>query len=272
MPSLYRLTAVAVQLIALAAAASTYGSKDEPDYDWVKDSLPSCFEDCLGKTSDGCHSQECICSASQSDDYLQSAVECVRDECEKEGLEINVALLVPAQLYCSAVGSSIPDDSVKNAYECAMGGNVPSATHKSATSTAKQHSESELKSTVTSTFSMTTTDGKGHTLQIVQPVAVGPSTVSTGDAVTSTLGSSSSSSASKSASSSSPSTTAAPNQPAQVSSAAPTQAPVSTSSPTQRVEDGGGSPFVNMQASAVHWSFSGPVAALGVVAGLFMRL
>ncbi|KAF2638097.1 hypothetical protein P280DRAFT_509333 [Massarina eburnea CBS 473.64] len=39
-----------------------------------------------------------------------------------------------------------------------------------------------------------------------------------------------------------------------------------------RVSNSNGSPFENMQASGSQWSFSGPVLALGVMAGVFMRL
>ncbi|PVI05917.1 hypothetical protein DM02DRAFT_650214 [Periconia macrospinosa] len=270
MPSVSSLAVIATQLLALAAATSTF-SRDSK-YDWVADSVPSCFKECLESTEEGCHSQQCICSASQSDAFLTTAAECARDKCEKNGLEINVALLVPAQIYCSAVGNTIPSDAIKSAYECAMGGTVPTSTHKSPTSTAKQQSESEFKSTVTSTVTMTSVDDDGHTLRIIQPVAMGPSTLSSGKAVTSTLNGSSSSSTS-SASSSSTAAAASPSQSAQVSSPAPTQtAPSGAPSSTQKADNGGGSPFVNMQASdATRWCFSGPIMALGFIAGVFGR-
>ncbi|KAF1953272.1 hypothetical protein CC80DRAFT_537513 [Byssothecium circinans] len=266
MPSFFTLGVIAAQLCTIAVAASA-ASK----YDWVSD-LPNCWEDCLSKTDDGCHSQKCLCTASQEGSYLQSAVECARDKCEGKALEISAALLAPAALYCVGVGNKIPDEIMATALACAAGVAPSSASLKPTSTSLKKGTETPFKTTATTTVTQTSTDNDGHTLQIVQPVVMGPSTISTGDAITSTI------KASSSSSSSSSSASASPSQTAQATSAAPTQpqsvpSSSATVAPTQRVSNSGGSPFDNMQAaSASHWRFSGSAVALSFIASLFMRL
>jgi hypothetical protein len=215
-----------------------------------------------------------ICEASQSDTYLTSAVECARDKCDGKALDIGALLLAPAQLYCGEVGNKIPDDIISSAYLCATGGTAPTTTQKPshAASTTKKQSEQPFETTVTTTFTQMITDDDGHTFQVAVPIIMGPSTVGTGAAVTSTVKSSAAASSSASSVSVSPSQTAKATS---ASATKPQAAPSSsdTATPTQRVPNSNGSPFENMQgASASQWSFSGPAVALGLIAGVFMRL
>lgn len=254
----------AVQFFAGAVAHGHGG------WDWVH-GLPKCWESCLKSTSDGCNSKSCICDSSQDDDYLTSAVECVVRSCGAEELEVDLTFLAPLQMYCAATGDDIPDSVMSSAYACA----TATATSATPSPTRKvEHSSQEnnghkttkeasngLESTVTSTVTLTTTNGEGSTLQVLIPIVMGPSTMTTGEIITSTL---------DSKSTASPAASSTPEPVA----AAPTQAQDS-SSPSATAKEtniGQGSPFDISQGGAAHWDFSGALAGAGLLLGVLLRL
>ncbi|KAF2240543.1 hypothetical protein BU26DRAFT_526007 [Trematosphaeria pertusa] len=228
-----------VSLSILAAHVFVLGVSAHLD---LLDGLPSCWLDCLSNTDDGCDSAKCICDASQSDSYLTSAVECARSECEADGSALDLLFLGPLDLYCSATGEEIPEDTMSSAYACAT------ATAASPSLTTRKVE----RSTETSEHKTTQGGGSGST---------------------STL-------ESESTATSAPSSAAAsPSQAPETSAPAPTQAQGASSSsasasPTQGTSNsnGNGSPFENMQAGASQWGFSSLVVAMSVIAGLFLRL
>jgi hypothetical protein len=151
-------------------------------------------------------------------------------------------------------------------------------TPKPATPTSSKQSERKsskggndaqpLTSTMRSTITKTTTDSSGNTLQIVVPIVVGPSGVSTGATSTSTLsGRATSTRASLSAS---PAAASTPNLTLLPSSTSATGSQ-QTRSPGGGGGGGSGSPF-DVPAGACRWVVSGPLLGLGILAMVFPRM
>ncbi|CAO2650265.1 Nn.00g015570.m01.CDS01 [Neocucurbitaria sp. VM-36] len=258
------------QLLGLGVAAHR---------DWWLQSLPDCWQSCLSSTDDGCTSTKCICKTTEdSASYLPDAVSCAASHCDADEWALEL-VLEPLQLYCSAIHSPIPDQVMESASAAATETEEPSQTTPAAqasTQTESEHQTSkgsddgdDLTSTVKTTITKTTIDADGNTLQLAVPVVIGPTGISTGTVVTSTIDSRASSTGAAS------STPASPSPAAEVTSVASTQGPSSTSAnsrETERPANGNGSPFENMQAGARRWTVSGPLFGLAALAVLFMRL
>jgi hypothetical protein len=184
----------------------------------------------------------------------------MKSSCDSDGRDIDSDFIFAVNAYCDLVGNSIPDKIISSAYVQATATSVIENSTKDG---------GDLKSTVTTTLTKTTTDEDGNTLQIIIPIVIGPKTTSTGKIVTSTLDSEATATDSPSSAAASPSPTAGP-------AATSTQAQeVATPTSAQKADppaSGNGSPFENMQAGAGHWSVSRALLAVGTLAGLFMRL
>ncbi|KAL1607890.1 hypothetical protein SLS60_002828 [Paraconiothyrium brasiliense] len=208
----------------------------------------------------------CICESSQDDDYLTSAVECAVQDCKFDGLNVALTFLAPLQMYCKATQDEIPDEILSSAYACATATTsaTPSSTRKVEHSTqgseTSKLSGNGLKSTITSTVTVTTTNDNGNTLQVLIPIVMGPSTITTGDMVTSTLESKPTASpAATSNADAAASTAAAPSQPKQSSASSAT---------AQATNIGNGSPFdLSAQGGSTRWSFSAALVGFGVLIG-----
>jgi hypothetical protein len=259
--------------------------------------LPKCWQSCFASADDGCGSSACesqyrrlfclpltgagICETSQdSAAYLPSAVSCAVSKCDADGAL--PLILGQLQLLCIGLNCAIPDDVMDEAYAIASGSNsddespqstrtpvAVTSTRKSARKTSTPSGDAqELTSTIRSTFTRTTTDSSGRTVQVVVPIAVGPSGIVTGSIATSTL--------SGQAASTRPLSATSPSPSAAASSPASTRPPTSTSpAAAERTESparGNGSPFENMQATGSIWTLSKPLLGLGALILFYMRL
>jgi hypothetical protein len=170
----------------------------------------------------------------------------------------------------------IPDDVMAAAYAAAGDADDEPQQHtpKPATPTSSKQSEHKsskggndaqpLTSTMRSTITKTTTDGSGNTLQLVVPIVVGPSGISTGAISTSTLDGRATSTDTQL--STSPAAASTPNFTLLPSSTSATR-----SQQTRNPGGGSGSPF-DAPAAASRWVVSGPLLVLGVLAICFLRL
>ncbi|KAF2468656.1 uncharacterized protein BDR25DRAFT_304699 [Lindgomyces ingoldianus] len=274
------LSSVAFSVLALLVFACGVSATG---FDWL-DTLPDCWQECLSETGSGCDSATCICKASNLDGYLPDAVSCARTTCDANDWTID-PFLVTLQAYCGFVGNDIPESIISSA-QCAA--TETSKAAKPTSTRQAQHSQKSqahrtksnggdevLTSIYTTTITQTTTDSDGATLQIIIPVVMGPSTVSYGSTITSTLDGKASATDSASSDAASPSPTAATSAPVSTPTG---QGQVGSSTTSSKKAEktssnnNNGSPFENMQAGASRWKFSGGLVGVGVLAGLFMRL
>lgn len=195
--------------------------------------------------------------------------------CDADGMKVNLGFLAPLQMYCKVTQDDIPSSMMSKAYACATARTTstavgPSPTRKVEHSTqAHKTSEDEsngLESTITSTVTLTTTNADGNTVQLLIPIAMGPSIMTTGEIMTRTLESESTW------------TQAATSdvQPAAEPTAAgplPTQGSPSPSPTSRETNLGDGSPFdLSVSGEAAHWRLSRGLAGAGVMLGVFARL
>jgi hypothetical protein len=144
----------------------------------------------------------------------------------------------------------------------------PTNSNKPDQTTSKARSEAlELTSVIRSTLTQTTTDSNGNTLQVVVPIAVGPSGIVTGSFSTSTM----SGQATATSATTSMSPLAEPSLPelSLFSPLTPTAAPQRTG--TGSSSGGNGSPF-DMAGTASKWTFSIPLLGLGALAVRLLRI
>ncbi|KAG9187066.1 hypothetical protein G6011_10174 [Alternaria panax] len=251
--------------------------------DWWLQGLPQCWRDCLGNTEDGCGYRKCICQTSESSaSYLSSAVSCAVTNCDADDWALEL-VLGPLELYCDAIGCTIPADVVDNAYAAVSSTYEPLTTtqaHPTTTAAALRPTSTSASdddgdgftSPVSTTITRTTIDGDGNTLQIVVPIVVDPTGISTGNIVTSTVAGASPTSAVPS-----PSETAQPSALATTADASSTASPPSSATGSASDEadpptNGNGSPFENMQAGSGRWAVSLPLIAMGALTVVWMRL
>ena len=227
-----------------------------------------------------------ICQTSESStSYLSSAVACAVSSCKADESDIEL-VLGPLELYCDAIGCTIPAEVVEDAYAAvASTADPPKPTHAAPTTkpapaapkpptTTTQTDEhddagADLTSAISTTITKTSTDGDGNTLQIIVPIVMGPTQISTGSIITSTVAG-----GTPVSTISSPSPSAQPSAPVPTPGASFTQ--TSSASGSEETDpppaNGNGSPFENMQAGAGRWSLSTPGIALGAFAALLLRL
>lgn len=236
--------------------------------DWWVQGLPDCWQGCLGATDDGCKSTECICKTTEDNaSYLPGAVACAASQCSAAEWALEL-VLGPLQLYCAAIEAPIPEHVMEAAYAAAteMVEQPTQTTHLVRTSTEPK--QNDHKSTSRTTMTRTTTDASGNTLQVVVPVVMGPTGISTGKAMTSTVNGGASSTRTSASMSASPTPTAGSFSPA-LTPATPSSTSAARSQATERPANGNGSPFDNMQAGAERWAVSAPLMGLSAVALLF---
>ncbi|KAF2023180.1 hypothetical protein EK21DRAFT_119007 [Setomelanomma holmii] len=272
-------SSLTMRSLLLALLAQLFTGSVAGHRDWWLQTLPKCWQSCFANTEDGCASSSCICQSSEDgDSYLPSAVACAVDKCDADwALQLVLGQL---QLLCIGLHCAIPDDVMDAAYAVASGSDDdnPLSTHTSVAVTSTKKSEhktstrsgevQELTSTVRSTFTRTTTDSSGHTVQIVVPIAIGPSGIVTGSIATSTLSGQALSTRLPSSAVASPSATA----PSTTSLRSPAFTAPTASQRTESPARGNGSPFENMQATGCTWTFSISTVLLGTLLMLFIRL
>ncbi|OAK94346.1 hypothetical protein IQ06DRAFT_382054 [Phaeosphaeriaceae sp. SRC1lsM3a] len=165
--------------------------------DWWLKGLPKCWQSCFADTEDGCSSSSCICNTSDdSPSYLPSAVSCAVNKCAADDWALEL-VLGPLDLLCRGIQCPIPKEVMDNAYAAASDDTssetpspppAPKPTSKKPAHTSSAGDDApQLTSTVRSTLTKTTTDNNGHTLQVIVPIALGPSGIVTGSMSTSTL-------------------------------------------------------------------------------------
>jgi hypothetical protein len=220
-----------------------------------------------------------ICKTSEdSSAYLPSAIACARIECNADPWELDL-FLAPLQLYCEAIDCAIPDHVMTDAYAAASGdGSSPTTATRYTHSPAKTDTpkptntngsnDDDPTSIITTTYTKTTTDSDGNTLQVIVPIVMGPTAISTGSTITSTVGGSMGSTEMSSSTAASPSSTAQASGPAPGTSSTSASGSEETRSPA----NGNGSPFENMQAGAGRWTVSVPMFGLGALAVVLVRL
>ncbi len=176
-------------------------------------------------------------------------------------------------LYCRAIEYPIPDSVMNAAYTAATGQpylQMTSTTRSSQSQRAPTQSTDDqqaLTTTVRATITRTTTDGNGNTLQVIVPLIMGPSGMSTGQVVTSTVHATASSDIV------SPSSTAkAAASAAWPSSQRPSSTSLETPRQTKQSTNGNGSPFENMQATAARYKLLSSLLSLCLLLALFIRL
>lgn len=204
---------------------------------------------------------------------MPEAVSCAVSKCNADEWALEL-VLGPLQLYCAAIDCAIPEEIVDSAYAAASGTDddeplqttvvVPSKTKTKPSSpqtsnTSDDLDDEDLASTVRTTITKTTTNEDGNTLQVIIPIVLGPTGISTGDIVTTTLDSQTSSSALLSQ----PSLTPGNSTPTPVLPLPPTSTGGAQAS--ERPYNGNGSPFENMQAGAGKWVISAPILGLGLL-------
>jgi hypothetical protein len=203
-----------------------------------------------------------ICESSQDGDYLTKSVECAVQSCSADGVNVVLNFLAPLQMYCKATRDDIPDEVMSSAYACATAtatSATPSFTrnveHSTQASKTSKGLGNGLESTIISTVTVTTTDESGNTLQLLIPIVMGPSTMTTGEMMTSTLGSK---------------PTASPAATSNAEAAASTS---TASSRAQATNIGNGSPFdLSAQGGSARWSFSVAFVGSGMLFGALAGL
>jgi hypothetical protein len=254
---------------------------------WLR-ALPNCWQRCFANTEDGCSSSSCklrlsrikgradnttgVCStAESSESYLSKAVSCAVQKCDAEEFVLELAL-GPLQLLCFGLGCPISKDVMDEAYAAASDTEPsapnPTNSRKADQTTSRARSEApEVTSIIRSTLTQTTTDSNGNTLQVVVPIAVGPSGIVTGSFSTSTM----SGQATTTSATTSLGPLAEPSLPelSLFSPLTPTAAPQRTG--TGSSSGGNGSPF-DMAGTASRWSIPIPLLGLGVLAIRLLRI
>lgn len=250
--------------------------------------LPNCWQRCFANTEDGCTSSLCrlhlsrmkgradmitgVCSTSEdSESYLSKAVSCAVQKCDAEEFALELAL-GPLQLLCFGLGCPISKDVMDEAYAAASDTEPsapnPTNSKKPDQTTSKARSEAlELTSIIRSTLTQTKTDSNGNILQVVVPIAIGPSGIVTGSFSTSTM----SGQATTTSATTSLSQSAEPSLPelSLFSPLTPTAAPQRTG--TGSSSGGNGSPF-DMAGTASKWTISIPLLGLGALAVRLLRI
>ncbi|CAN9176426.1 unnamed protein product [Alternaria alternata] len=231
---------------------------------------------------------KCICQTSESSaSYLPSAVACAVTNCDADDWALEL-VLGPLELYCDAIGCTIPAEVVDDAYDAVSSSYVPPSTTRApptttaaapkpiTTTTTTSESDDDdsdgFTSPVSTIITRTTTDGDGNTLQIVVPIVVNPTGISTGSIVTSTVAGASPTSAVSLRSETAQPSAPAPTAGASSIASPPPSATGSGSDEPDPPANGDGSPFVNMQAGAGRWAVSIPLMTMGAFAVLWMRL
>ncbi|KAF2019091.1 hypothetical protein BU24DRAFT_405804 [Aaosphaeria arxii CBS 175.79] len=264
-----------VALCLFALSVSAHGVR----VDWVS-GLDDCWEKCLQNTEDGCNSSSCICDASQDGSYLPPAVSCMASKCDADEFAIGIALLLPLAPYCGIAGKPVPQSILSSAYAAATATSEPSpsttrTTHHNPKPTSKEK-ENTLTKVITTTLTTTSTDQDGNTLQVVVPILIGPSGLSSGKPVTSTINASKTINVDPASSTpASPSPTPDVSSPTSTQDQQPQVESTAEAKPTNKGSGGSnsnGSPFENMQAGASQWGLSRLAAGLGLLAGIFLRM
>lgn len=214
-----------------------------------------------------------ICDASAADSFLENSIACQKSECEADGWVLDIGFLAPLQMFCAGSGNSIPDSILDNAYACATASTVSTRkVEHSATATSTRGGGTELSATTSSAFTQTTTDGDGHTLELVVPIVMGPNTMYTGKTSTKTIDGSSTTATTTSTTVSTGSIVSTTAIPTQAQSASPSPSTPTAQATQKSPASGNGTPFENMQASATRFGMSGIVAGLGLFVGAFWEL
>ncbi|KAH7414015.1 hypothetical protein DE146DRAFT_750191 [Phaeosphaeria sp. MPI-PUGE-AT-0046c] len=243
--------------------------------DWWLKGLPKCWQSCFADTEDGCSSSSCICNTSDdSPSYLPSAVSCAVNKCDADDWALAL-VLGPLDLLCRGIQCPIPKEVMDSAYAAAADHSnsetppkppAPKPTSKKPehTSLASDNAP-ELTSIVRSTLTKTTTDSNGHTLQVVVPIAVGPSGIVTGSMSTSTL------SGSATPTGTPPALTTRP--PADTSLPELSLLPSSTAGPPSNggAAAGNGSPF-DVSAAQSRFTVPACMSGVSVLAMLYLAL
>lgn len=204
-------------------------------------------------------------------------VRCAVADCKADRWSLQ-STLASLDFWCIILDEPISSDVIADAY-AAVSASPSETTRRPASPTSSRKSEyksskgddetHDFTSTISSTWTKTTTDSSGNTLQVIVPVVIGPSGVSTGVMSTSTLGGEATPTNAPSVASPLPTASAAP------APSAPTQALSSTvaaeSEETESPARGNGSPFENMQADATRWVVSCPLLGLGLLAMILVR-
>lgn len=143
---------------------------------------------------------------------------------------------------------------------------APKPTKKPGQTPSASYDAPELTSTVRSTLTKTTTDSNGHTLQVIVPIAVGPSGMVTGSISTSTISGRPTTTGSPSAvTTNPPAHTSLPELSLLPSSTAPAPANAGGAS------GGNGSPF-DVSGDASRSAASLYLSSLGVLAMFYLAL
>lgn len=278
------------KVVPLAAPIFCYALGVAAHWDWIDDNLDDCWRNCLGEN--GCKSQKCeytthgsavqvhvdilirtgICDASATDAFLENSIACQKSECDAEGWDLDFKLLAPLEMFCGVFENPIPNSILDNAYDCATASTVSTRkVEHSTTATRTRSEDTKLSATTSSMFTQTTTDGDGHTLQLVVPIIMGPNTMYTGKTVTKTI-ENSSTAPTTSTTSSAETTISTTADPTQGQGASPSSSTPTAQATQKAPASGNGTPFENMQASAGRFGVSSIVAGLSCLVAAFMRL
>lgn len=200
---------------------------------------------------------------------------CAVSKCDADDWALEL-VLGPLDLLCRATRCPIPKDVLDAAYAAASDdaspetppASAPKPTKKPGQTPSASYDAPELTSTVRSTLTKTTTDSNGHTLQVIVPIAVGPSGVVTGSMSTSTLSGRPATTAPPSAATTSPPAhTSLPELSLLPSSTAPAPAPANGGG----AAGGNGSPF-DVSAATSCFATSISLSSLGVFAMVWVTL
>jgi len=193
------------------------------------------------------------------------------------GWRVELALLAPLDMFCAATDEPVPADIMSSAYARLSASASASArsptptstrntktkartTHPPSTTSRDADADHGLGTTITSTVTMTTTDQDGHTLQVLIPIVMGPTSIATGAMVTSTL---------PTPSQSSPTT----EQTSASQSQQQPLAPSTLSAPAEPTRKSGGSPFDTQTGAAyAQRRHSGAWLGMGLLAALSVSL
>jgi hypothetical protein len=203
-------------------------------------------------------------------------VSCAVSKCDADHWALDLTL-GSLELLCAGIGSRIPKDIMDDAYGAASESDSDDestqSTRTPARTTSKQktakvsNTATELTSTIRSTFTTTTTDSNGNTLQIVVPIVIEPTRIVTGALSTSRLRGQVTST--ETPASAPTSLSPEPSLPSLM------LLPASTSAPTSQRAGGSvggsGSPF-DASTGARQSTAPGALLALGAFALLYMRM
>ncbi|KAF2093027.1 hypothetical protein NA57DRAFT_61882 [Rhizodiscina lignyota] len=156
----------------------------------VLNELPDCWDSCSKQTSGtdcSWYETNCICKLASDTSYLANTISCAKKACSNfEASQVD-RFLSPIEFSCSLTSSGIEQSRLNDAQAAANSATSSAAQPKTSHKASTTQPPSALETTLETTLKATTTNSKGSTVAVEQPMQYGPSGVSSGEKSTSII-------------------------------------------------------------------------------------